>query len=504
MKQDSFTGRYIIKLSSSIILAALNAFIQLFLPRVLTVEGYGYYSYNLNIFTSIVIMINLSTSSAMIAKFSRRNQEEGILIFYLKYLILASIFLNVIISILSIFMKTELFHNQILILILLGLNAAIFNKFLSDIISMYDALAISRFPAAIQIILKLFICLFVYIGYFLGSLSLELFYIIQIITTGISVFILYKFLRKNQIERYSNIISKNNKEYIKEFWKFCKPLILTACWSQFNIIVMNWALMNYSGEKNQAMFGIALQLNILLSYIFSPYAELLKREFAVIVDDKKKLKLKFIQALKQMFWVTSYFSVFTLIFADWIILFLFGESYKEAILVTQIMMIYTIYQAWGQIIGSYMLATEQTTRQAILSSVNLFLNLILIFLFQVPNIIFKNGLGSEGIALNYTLCNVISTLISVYYCINTLKEKQKIQLKTQILAILSCTSIAIIVKELIIYMINEIKILDILFIKIILSGLLYTLVIVLILLKYPEQIGIKKEILKTKIKGVLL
>ena len=69
MKKDNFLGRYIIKLSSSIVLVLLNAIIQLFLPRVLSVEEYGQYSYNLNVFTSIVTMLNLSTSNAMIAKF---------------------------------------------------------------------------------------------------------------------------------------------------------------------------------------------------------------------------------------------------------------------------------------------------------------------------------------------------------------------------------------------------------------------------------------------------
>ena len=60
MKQDEFKIRYIIKLSSSALIAILNIIIQMILPRVLSVEEYGYYSYNLNVFTSVVSMATLS------------------------------------------------------------------------------------------------------------------------------------------------------------------------------------------------------------------------------------------------------------------------------------------------------------------------------------------------------------------------------------------------------------------------------------------------------------
>ena len=76
MKRDNFAGRYIVKLSSSIVLTVINAVIQLFLPRALSVEGYGFYSYNLNVFTSVVVMANLSASNAMVSKFSPKKRRK--------------------------------------------------------------------------------------------------------------------------------------------------------------------------------------------------------------------------------------------------------------------------------------------------------------------------------------------------------------------------------------------------------------------------------------------
>ncbi|MBO6214740.1 MAG: hypothetical protein J6N76_04300, partial [Lachnospiraceae bacterium] len=95
MKQDRFAGRYIIKLISSVAIAALNVAVQLILPRALSVEEYGYYSYNLNMFTSAVVMANLSASNAMVAKFSKRNEELGIVDFYLGFYAVVAVVLNI-------------------------------------------------------------------------------------------------------------------------------------------------------------------------------------------------------------------------------------------------------------------------------------------------------------------------------------------------------------------------------------------------------------------------
>ena len=85
MKRDQFTNRYIIKIASSILIAVVNIVVQMLLPRAISKEAYGYYTYDMNTFVSLVVLANLSTSNAMVAKFSKRNEEIGILRFYLIY-----------------------------------------------------------------------------------------------------------------------------------------------------------------------------------------------------------------------------------------------------------------------------------------------------------------------------------------------------------------------------------------------------------------------------------
>lgn len=493
MKQDEFSERYIIKLSSSLVIAVINAVIQMLLPRALSVEAYGMYSYNLNIFTSIVVMSNLSSSNAMISKFSRRNEERGLLYFYLIFFFIISLLLNAVVFIVYILGGTDkFFGGQTIFLVLLGLNAAILNKLLTDTISMYDAMAISRFPAIVQIVLKVFLCVCICVGYFAGTLSLYVFYIWQSGITFVVLLILLQALLREHKKRYCLSKSQAIKVYCSEFYQFCKPLVLVSGWAQLMVIVMNWALMNFAGETEQAMYGAALQLNVLIGYVFSPYAELLKREFAVVTDNQEILRHKLLHAMQHMYWITAYFSIFIFLCADWIILFLFGNEYKNAVGVTQVIMLYTLYQAWGQVGGSFLLATEQTTKQAIFTWISQTQVLIFIFLFQVPNIFFPQGLGAGGIALNYMMSNFISTLITIRYCARYVDIKQLKMIEIQIKTLFCCISAAIIGRFLasFVTVVNSTTLL--LLIKILTAGIVYTILISALLWRYPQMIGLKR------------
>ncbi len=497
MRQDGFSGRYIIKLSSSIIIAGFNAIIQLLLPRVLSVDSYGLYSYNLNVFTSTVVLANLSASNAMVAKFSQRNEEKGIVCFYLRFFLVISILLNISVIMLYIAVGDirTYFKGQTLFLILLGLNAAILNKLLSDVISMYDALAISRFPAFMQIGLKIMLCICICVGYFLGTLNLYIFYFFQ---TGITLLIaglMLSALFREHKRRYADKYTSLNKKYGKEFFRFCKPLVLSSCWSQLMIIVMNSVLMKYAGESEQAMYGVALQINIVIGYVFSPYAELLKREFAVIVNDMEKIRSKLLLAMRHMFWLSAYFSVFILVCADWIIPFLFGIEYSGAISVTRFIMVYTIYQAWGQVGGSFLLATEQTKKQALFTSISQTFVVLGVIIFQIPNKLFPNGLGADGIGLNYMVSNFFSTIMVIAFCAYYSKIKYKETLAIQLKTLFCCVVAAVLSRWLVVFIIGDRLENFEIAIKIFFTGILYTSLIGGVIYKFPDTIGITKEML---------
>ena len=213
MKQNDFKYRYIVKVLSSIGIAVLNMIIQFVLPRAFNIEEYGYYTYNLNVFTSIVTLANLSASNAFIAKYSKRNQEIGMIYFYLSFYGIVAIVLNVsVIFLYGIGAFSSTFAGQTLGIVMLGLETAIVLKLLTDCISIYDAAAISRFPAVLQILLKIIVSGAVIFGYLFGNLNLALFYIIQLSVTIVIVCILLYAIIKEQKKKYINYEKKFFKE----------------------------------------------------------------------------------------------------------------------------------------------------------------------------------------------------------------------------------------------------------------------------------------------------
>ncbi len=500
MKQDEFKNRYMIKLSSSVVIAALNIIIQFILPRAFTVEEYGYYSYNLNVFTSVVGMALLSVPNALIAKFSKRNEEIGLVSFYLKFYLIIALLLNAAVIILyNAGFLQDTFAGQTLFVVLLAMESAIVVHLQSDSIGIFDAMAISRFPALMQIILKVVTCVSVVAGFLLGRLNLSCFYIIQsFLTFIITLSLLYEIINE-QKRRYPVEIDYGNRIYLKEYFEFCRPLVISTIISQVLTIFMNWALMRWAGAIEQAMFGAAWQLNTLVSYVFSPYAELSKREFAVVYKDIPALRHRYVQSLKMMLWITAYFAIFIGFMSEWILPIAYGDKYAGAELVTILIMFYTVYQAGGQISGAFFLATERTKISAVLGIVGQLTTLAAVFVFQIPNFIWRDGLGSTGVALTYLVPNIISTGIGLYVNSRKLKMSFLKNWMIRIPPLILCSAVAISLKYVLdlIWKGNRISI----FIaKIIIAGMIYTAVISAVLWIKPQLMGVTRENLRSIVK----
>lgn len=415
MKQDELKYRYVIKLISSAVIVLLNGIVQFILPRVLAVEDYGYYSYNLNVFTSVVNMANLSVSGAMVSKFSKRNEDRGLIFFYLGFYGVITVILTISVAVLySLDILRNSFQGQTILTVLLALESSLLSRFFVDNIGIFDSMAIVRFPAVSQVFMRFLLAAVVIGGYFLGKITLVYFYISQIIIIFSVATIMILAALKEQKRRFPhNTYRKSFKEYALEYFIYCKPLIGSSIFSQGAIIFMNWALMRWSGAVQQAQFGAAWQLNTLVTYVFSPYADLMRREFAVVFDKTEQLSHRFLQSMSLMSFITSYIVVFICVEVESIVTIIYGDRYIGATIITIIVMVYTLFQAWGQIEGAFLYAIEDTKTNAKVTVLSQTLMIFFVFLFQIPNPIWVNSLGGVGIALNYMLVNIISVEITL-------------------------------------------------------------------------------------------
>ncbi len=491
MKRDRFGNRYFIKLASSLVIIVVNSVIQFLLPRAFSVEDYGYYNYNLNIFVSVLSIANLSTTNAFIAKFSKKNEEIGYVTFYLRFWVIMAAVLNIGLCLLFPFINAS-FPGQAFFVVLLALESQIVTQFMADSISIFDAVAISRFSAVMQILFRVLLSAFVIGGYAFGRLSIYYFYISQITIGLIIIVFMQTTFYKEHRRLYNNRISRKTAEYIREFYKFCKPLILAGIFGQAVSIFTNWSLMHWSGAASSAMFGVAWQINSMVAFIFSPYAALCKREFSVLIKDENMLRIRFVNGLKIIIWITGYFAIFIGFAAQWILPLIFGSKYGGAGTVTLIVMIYTVYASWGQMKNALLNAYENTKLIAVLSVIGQVVNIACVFLFQIPNLIWPNTLGSIGIALTYLVSVLFSTFLGLYFCARYLNLSFWQVGRIQILPICACSLETIILVRILNQLITGNSTV-MLFIKTFIAGVIYTGVTATIIWLKPDLIGLSRE-----------
>ena len=164
-------------------------------------------------------------------------------------------------------------------------------------------------------------------------------------------------------------------------------------------------------------------------------------------------------------------------------------------------MYYTIYQSVGQLMGAYLIATEKTRLQAVTTVIGQVLTLVCVFLFQIPNFIWPHSLGSNGIAWNYLVVNIITNLILVTIIAGHLGISRIRENLIQVPAILICSATAVAFYRLVALIPGEGIILMI--VRILLGGLAYTAVIGGVLWANPDLIGMSRESLQSKAGAML-
>lgn len=495
MKKENLSKRYFFKLISSVIVILLNIVLQMALPRIMTMEEYGFVSYNLNIFTSILTIANLSTSNAVCVKIAHRNNDRGILTFYFKFLIYINIILIVATLVLyPIFLKDIIFAGQSVLTVLLALEATFMLRFQTDVVALYDSFAIAKEQAYAQVILKTLICIAVLIGYVTGIFNLLYFYLCQFVIIGIVMYLLVFKLLKYQISIYEFLIYNNTLFYLKEFYTFCKPLFISQMICQGTMFLMNWALMHWGGVYQQALFSAAWQFNILLAAFFEPYVALLRREFATDVD-RSVLNEKYNGATIYMGIILGYFTMYIIANNGSIIRLIFGDKYLGIESLVPLVMLYTFFQAYGQILGTFFLSTNKTIINAKISVVSQALLVICIWIFQIPNPLFSNGLGALGISLTYVLSNIVSVNISLFIASQLLKRSYCRDISLQLRIILIFCFFSHISKRIADFFINSYTHYGMI-LNLIISMFIYSLMLMVIIYIFPGTVNTTRENIK--------
>ncbi len=505
IKSKKLSGRYLAKLIANIIGLIFGLIIQMIIPRSLGPKMYGNYEYLVNFFNKAFPFFTLGTDMGFYTKLSMRQREYGLISFY-TYLTGFSIF------VLFIFIYTchVLGLTSIIWLDQTGkyiYMAAIYSaliwiiRILTHTSDAFGLTVFTEFARAAQKLLGLIILASFFLLKILNLEYLFIYYYIISILFIISFIIIFRKSGYYIFQEWSL-----NKEkiinYIKEFYNYSHPLFFASVISVITELMDHYILQLYGGSIQQGFFGLSYRVGAVCFIFTSAMTSLIIREMSVLFNKNdyvgmRKLFSRFGPAL---FMIAAYIGCFASVEARSISYIFGGSEFIAATIPMAIMSLYPIHQTYGQLTGSILFATGKTKLYRNITIVFMILGLPISYILIAPHNMLGLDIGATGLALKFVGVQLFSVNVMLYFITKILDINYYEFLKYQIVGIFLLLIIAFLSKMLVSELIHEN---NMIILRFIISGIIYTLVIALIIYFKPYVFGITKSDLTIVVNKVL-
>jgi O-antigen/teichoic acid export membrane protein len=444
MSDSTLKIRFVIKLMSNFINAALSLLTINLTTRALGPESLGQYDFSNQSCSLIITFLSLGAGSSFFNWISREKTDRA----------LAGVLSFGAITICIFFMQA-LFAG---ITILTGLQ----NKFWPGIPTelIFWGVVFSELTFAMQVatfwsdgqaytvgaeVLKLVIAVvrsgILLILFLEESLNLRGFYSLQAAALGLNLILLVWWLWKKC--SFSQAL-RTWKQHVPDFWRHLRsyggPLVVYGWIGVAYDYFDSWILQFASGSAEQGYFGFANRLAGIIFLFSSALTPIFTREITSAHHDGNQSRFtNLILKIKIPVAITSFLACFTAVNAEQFSQALGGSNFGAAAMTVGIMSLYPIHQTFGQLIGSIFFATGNTRVYARYGSVNLVLGIVTAFILLAP----KSGslyfpglqLGSLGLAIKMTLVQFVSTNVLLFISSSFSGVKYSVWLKFQILTV---------------------------------------------------------------------
>lgn len=489
MKEDSLKKRYVIKLFANFISALVGAVIVAIVPKSLGPLAYGQFVYLQDFFIKLIGFLDMSTSIAFFTKLSAKNRRKELITFYTFYIFLVLILSSLIIYFINKYeLEDDLLPDIPISYIYHGLIFGFLTWLTQIFISISDAYALTVSVEIIKIIYKILslLLLFLFINFL--SFDLIVYFYFHYITLGIFLMVLiFLFIKKNIFKgtfqfQFSIVL------LIKEFIDYCHPLVIFTVASLIVGFVDIWLLQKVSGSEQTAFYGLSYSLAAMCFLFTSAITPIITREFSKSYDegDLDNMRKLFFRYIPMLYSIAAYFAMFLLFQSENIILIFTDEKFNGAVLVLIIMAFYPIHQTYGQLSGSIFYATEQTKLYKNIGLISMFIGVILSF-----SLIYIYELGAVGLAIKMVITQFIAVNIQLFYNAKFLKFNMNYFLIHQLYSIVFFIFIA--------YIITYIVSFDSIIVEFLISGILYTLLVIVFSYIFPQVFATSREEIKVNV-----
>lgn len=394
----------------------------IYLARAMGPNAFGELSFLLASFIGLKTLLDLGTSSAFYTFISGKDVKENVIQFYFLWLILQFMVPIIIIFwLLPIDWISAIWPDSDALLIFLAW-IAVFSQygFWASVAQIGDANRATYLVQSLNFLLSLI--------YLSAILFVDHRYDLTISVVLICVACEHILLGAFLYHRLGPYIGQSStfslvdlSLTVKKFYRFCLPLIPYTILGGFVQFADRWILQHYGGSEEQAYYAISWQIATIALLAVTSFIRIFWKEIAEAHSEKNmsKMEVLFGNSMKLAFSITAVVSCGVFFFVDDIIGLFLGEKYVSGALVLSILVFYPIHQSQGQLLGSFLYATEQTVLLSISGSVTLVIGVILAYLLMAPSDALIHGfdLGAEGLAVKMLLIQFLNVSIVSYLAV---------------------------------------------------------------------------------------
>ena len=413
-KTPTLARRYLFKLLANVAAVPVYLAMEAILPRALGPKMYGDYSFATNLFYQMAGFLDMGTSTCMYNALSRRQTEGTLISFYMRIcLLVLLIVLGAGLVIAGIPQAGAVLMPGVeLWLIPLAAFWAYLTWWCQVMRSMNDGIGATVPSELVRTTISLLAVGALCVLFALDLLDIYTLFGQQYVMLGLTAigyWLVTNRCGKGTWEEGGRLSWKLTKErfraYCREFYDYSNPLFVKALIAFLMLAVERWLLQWFNGSTEQGFFSLSQKVSMACLLFVTAMTPLLMRELSIAWGQKDlpamgRLVDRFAPLL---YVVAAYFSCFTLIEAPAVVDIFGGAEYVAAVVPVQIMALYPLHQAYGQLATSIFHATGRTKVLRNIQVLELCYGLVTAWVLLAPSSLYGFGCGATGLAIK-TVC----------------------------------------------------------------------------------------------------
>lgn len=398
--------RYAVKLVANMVSVPVYLVMEALLPRALGPRVYGDYNFATALFQQFSGFLDMGSSTCFYNALSRRRMDTALCAFYLRVVLLV---FAALLAFGLIFLWRPVGEWALPDVPLWFAPLAAFWAFLTWLArvlrSMNDALGVTVASELWRASLSLVGAAALAVLFFLGQLNVSTLFIQQYLLLGLTAYAYWRvtaqYWRQAGVRPRLDVSTARRTVYSRRFFAYSHPLFVQAALSFAMLSAERWLLQWFDGSAQQGFYALSQKVGMACFLFVSAMTPLLMREFSIAwgkkdTDGMGSLLARFAPPL---YAVAAYFSCFTAAEAREMVNIFGGAEFAAAAAPVQIMALYPMHQAYGQMAGSVFHAAGKTSVLRDVTACECVYGLLFAWFMLAPADLYGLNLGAAGLAI---------------------------------------------------------------------------------------------------------